>query len=128
MQSIFSVTRLELFKTQNELARNFYDDFEFCPVLCMDEVRFLFLYDDCQYQLACYDRSLNIVKESNNVYLLTLHPTLHHLIHQDVYSSLIRKMVFQFHYLVLLRHLQVVAINNNIIGLLFQAIVAKSLH
>ncbi|KAJ8655985.1 hypothetical protein O0I10_008425 [Lichtheimia ornata] len=33
-----SLTRLELFKTQNELARNFYDDFEFCPVLCMDEV------------------------------------------------------------------------------------------
>ncbi|CDS03661.1 hypothetical protein LRAMOSA01063 [Lichtheimia ramosa] len=38
MRSIFSVTRLELFKTQHELARNFYDDFEFCPVLCMDEV------------------------------------------------------------------------------------------
>lgn len=128
MRSIFSVTRLELFKTQHELARNFYDDFEFCPVLCMDEVRFLLLYDDCQYQLACDDRSLNIVKESNNVYLLTLHPILHHLIRQDVYPSLIRKMVFQFHFLVLLRHLQVVAINNNIIGLLFQAIVAKSLH
>ncbi|KAI9010008.1 hypothetical protein CLU79DRAFT_690683, partial [Phycomyces nitens] len=30
--------RLEHFKAQHELARNFYDDFEFCPVQCPDEL------------------------------------------------------------------------------------------
>ncbi|KAI8139471.1 hypothetical protein BJV82DRAFT_627362 [Fennellomyces sp. T-0311] len=30
--------RLEQFKTQHELARNFYDDYDFCPLLCSDEV------------------------------------------------------------------------------------------
>lgn len=134
MRSIFSVTRLELFKTQNELARNFYDDFEFCPVLCMDEVRLLLLLlllllsrERVANQLEC--RSLNIENESNNEDLLTLHLTLHHPIHQDVYPSLIQKMVFQFHFLAHLRPLQVVATNNNIIiGLLSQAIAAKSPH
>ncbi|CAO3590923.1 unnamed protein product [Absidia cylindrospora] len=33
-----SVCRLEQFKTQHELARNFYDDVEFCPLLSFDEV------------------------------------------------------------------------------------------
>ncbi|KAI7907890.1 uncharacterized protein BX663DRAFT_492318 [Cokeromyces recurvatus] len=30
--------RLERFRTENELARNFYDDYEFCPVSHLDEV------------------------------------------------------------------------------------------
>ncbi|KAI9496215.1 hypothetical protein BDB00DRAFT_785656 [Zychaea mexicana] len=30
--------RLEQFKTQHELARNFYDDYDFCPLLCSDDV------------------------------------------------------------------------------------------
>ncbi|ORZ14521.1 hypothetical protein BCR42DRAFT_417072 [Absidia repens] len=33
-----SVGRLEQFRTQHELARNFYDDVEFCPLLSFDEV------------------------------------------------------------------------------------------
>ncbi|KAI8082854.1 uncharacterized protein BX664DRAFT_339223 [Halteromyces radiatus] len=33
-----SVGRLEQFRTQHELARNFYDDVEFCPLLGFDEV------------------------------------------------------------------------------------------
>ncbi|SAM08217.1 hypothetical protein [Absidia glauca] len=32
------VGRLEQFKTQHELARNFYDDVEFCPLSSFDEV------------------------------------------------------------------------------------------
>ncbi|KAI7865181.1 hypothetical protein BDF14DRAFT_1828028 [Spinellus fusiger] len=33
-----AIRRLEQFRTQHELARNFYDDFEFCPVQCPDEL------------------------------------------------------------------------------------------
>jgi hypothetical protein len=33
------VGRLEQFKTQHELARNFYDDVEFCPLSSFDEVK-----------------------------------------------------------------------------------------
>ncbi|KAG2226767.1 hypothetical protein INT45_005732, partial [Circinella minor] len=29
---------LDQFKTQHELARNFYDDYDFCPLVCSDEV------------------------------------------------------------------------------------------
>ncbi|KAI8890642.1 hypothetical protein K501DRAFT_328252 [Backusella circina FSU 941] len=35
--SVPSVTRLDQFQTQLELARNFYDDYEFCPVQCSEE-------------------------------------------------------------------------------------------
>lgn len=30
--------RLELFKTKNELAKNFYDDPDFCPIASSEEV------------------------------------------------------------------------------------------
>ncbi|KAI9248837.1 hypothetical protein BDA99DRAFT_524578 [Phascolomyces articulosus] len=33
-----TMIRLDQFKTQHELARNFYDDYDFCPLLCSDEV------------------------------------------------------------------------------------------
>ncbi|KAI8391299.1 uncharacterized protein BYT42DRAFT_476666, partial [Radiomyces spectabilis] len=29
--------RLDQFQTQHELARNFYDDFDFCPVQCTED-------------------------------------------------------------------------------------------
>jgi hypothetical protein len=32
-----STSRLDQFQTQLELARNFYDDFEFCPLQCTEE-------------------------------------------------------------------------------------------
>ncbi|KAI9301014.1 hypothetical protein BJ944DRAFT_272113 [Cunninghamella echinulata] len=34
-----SVGRLEVFRTQHELAKNFYDDIEFCPLSSFEEVR-----------------------------------------------------------------------------------------
>ncbi|KAI7899682.1 uncharacterized protein BX663DRAFT_520013 [Cokeromyces recurvatus] len=36
--SVSSLNRLEQIQAQLELARNFYDDFEFCPVQCSSEV------------------------------------------------------------------------------------------
>ncbi|KAI9474109.1 MAG: hypothetical protein EXX96DRAFT_580628 [Benjaminiella poitrasii] len=38
LTSVSSNVRLERFRTEDELARNFYDDYEFCPVHNQDEV------------------------------------------------------------------------------------------
>ena len=35
-----TVINLDQFKTQHELARNFYDDYDFCPLVCSDEVKY----------------------------------------------------------------------------------------
>jgi hypothetical protein len=37
-------SRLELFRTQHELARNFYDDHEFCPVYYIENVLLFFTF------------------------------------------------------------------------------------